>query len=141
MLDASSRADALVAPEYNQRLEPVVVRPIRVGKAVVQRVLAGEERDNRGSRHVAAKIDHEVAEIVFLFRSDGAVREEDEGARARQASHRVIGIDPGVHACGGFELRARWPELRRDHRAARTKVLEKGLHRARSPVAHDYTDG
>jgi hypothetical protein len=105
------------------------MRAIRVGEAVVERVLARQERDDARPRNVTAKIDHEVAEIVFFLRPDRAVGQEDERACAGEAPDRVIRIDPGVHAGRGFELGARRPQFRGDHRLPRAQVVEKGLHR------------
>ena len=129
MLDASRLPDALVAAEDDERLEAVLLRAIRVRQAVVERVLARQERDDLRSRHVAAEIDDEVPEVVFFLRSDGAVGQEDERAVARQAPDRVIRIDPGIHARRRFELGARRPQFRGDDRSARAQVVEKGLHR------------
>ena len=87
VLDASRRPDVLVAAEHDERLEAVLPRAIRVGQAVLRRVLAGQKRDDVRARHVAAEIDDEMAEVVFLLEADGAVGEEDE--RARRASGRA----------------------------------------------------
>ena len=45
-----------------------------------------------------AEIGDEMAQVVFLLRADGAVGEEHERALPREAAHRVVGVDPRVHA-------------------------------------------
>ena len=66
-----------------------------------------------------------MAEVVLFLHADGAVGEEDEGPVARQSAHRVIGVDPGVHARGSLELRPRRPQLGRDDLAVAFQLLNK----------------
>ena len=126
--DAARRADRLVAAQDDERIEAVLLRTIGVRQAVVQRMLAGQERNHRRARHVAAEIDDQVPEVVFLFRSDGAVGEEHERAVAGEALHRVIGVDPRIHAGGRFELGARRAKLCGDDRIVSAKTIEKCWH-------------
>jgi hypothetical protein len=78
-------------------------------------VLRRQKRDDALARHVAPEIDHEVPQVIFLLRSDGAVGEEDERPLPRQFLHGVVRIDPRVHAFDRRELRARGAQLRRKH--------------------------
>ena len=105
-------------------------RPIGVRETVVERMLRGQKRNDGASRNVRAQIDHEVPEIVFLFRPDGAVGQEHERAFARQPADGVVRVDPGVHAGGGFELRAWRTQLRRNHGQARLQGFEESSQSA-----------
>ena len=78
MLDAARRSDVLVAAEHDERLEPVLTGPIRVGEAELGRVLARQEWDHVRPRHVGPEVDHQVAEVVFFLQPDGAVGQEDK---------------------------------------------------------------
>jgi D-cysteine desulfhydrase family pyridoxal phosphate-dependent enzyme len=126
MRDAAWRAKALVTAEHNECAEPVVVGAIRIGEAVINRVLAREKRHDARSRDVGPEIDDQVSEVVLFPRTDRTVGKEDERAAARKASHRVVGVDPGVHAGGRFELRARWPQLRGNHTGLGLQAFHKG---------------
>jgi hypothetical protein len=86
---------------------------IGIRQAIADRMFAREKRDHGRSWHVRAQVDHEVTKVVLFFRADGAVREEYVRAAAREAAYCVIRVNPRIHARGRFELRARWPELRR----------------------------
>jgi len=66
-----------------------------------------------------------MPQVVFLFQTDGAVGQKYKSAASGEAADGVIGIDPGVHARGGFELGARWPQFRRDDRRSRLQCFEK----------------
>ncbi len=107
VLDATRRTDVLVTAEYYQCVEAVLVRPVRVRQAVVHRMLARQKRHDPRPRDIHPQIDQQVAEVVLLLQSNRAVGEEDRGAPAGEALDRVVGVDPRVHARGGFELRAR----------------------------------
>ena len=121
MFDASRRADALVAAEHDQRREAALVRALGVGQAVLERVLRGQERHDALARHVVAEIRHEMAEVVFLLRADGAVGEEHERASAREPLHGVVGVDPRIHALARRELGPRRPQFGCEHRRAGAK--------------------
>ena len=66
----------------------------------------------RDARHVLAEIGHEMAQVVFFLRADGAVGQEHERALPRQPPDGVVRVDPRVHALAGRELGARRPQLR-----------------------------
>ena len=114
MLDAPRRTDVLVAAEDDERFESVLTGAIRIREAVLRRVLAREEGDDVRSRHVAAKVDDEMPEVVLFLHPDGAVGEEHERAVARQPAHGVVRVDPGVHARCRLELGTRRTQLGRD---------------------------
>jgi 1-aminocyclopropane-1-carboxylate deaminase/D-cysteine desulfhydrase-like pyridoxal-dependent ACC family enzyme len=124
--DASRRPQGLVPAKHHERREPVLRGTIRIRETVVQGMLASQEWDDGRPGHVLAQVDHEMAKIVFLFHSDRAVREEHERTAARQAAHRMVGIDPRVHACRRFELRARRTQLRRDDGCTRSQGFDEG---------------
>ena len=124
MLHASRMPDVLVAAQDDERLEPVLLRAIRVRHAVAHRVLARQERDDLRSRDVTPEVDDQVPEVVLFLRSDGAVRQEDVGTVARQIPYGVVGIDPGIHAGRRFELGSRGPELGGDDRVAGPQRVE-----------------
>jgi hypothetical protein len=126
VLDAPRRPDALVAAEDHQRLEPMLDRAIGVGDAVVERMLAGEERHDRPARHLAADVADQVPQVVFLLQADGAVGEEDRGAFAGQAPDCVVGVDPRVHAGPRFQLRPRRTQFGRDDGRFGLKAFEDG---------------
>ena len=86
VFDASSRADALVAAEDDERLKAVIARAIRVREAVVKRMLAGQKRHDARAWHVGAEVDDEVSKIVFFSGSNGAVGKKHERAAACQAA-------------------------------------------------------
>ena len=118
VLDAARRAHRFVAAEHDQRRKAVLMRALGVRQAVLERMLRRDERHDALARHVVAEIDHEMAEVVFFLGAHRAVREHDERALPRETADRVIRIDPRVHAFARRQLRARRPQLRREHRAA-----------------------
>ena len=71
---------------------PIVMRQL-------ERVLGGEKRHHVRARHIRAKVDHEMTEVMFLARADGAVGEKHErAAAAHESAHPMVRVDPGVHA-------------------------------------------
>ena len=124
MLDTPRLADVLVAAQHHERLEARLLRAIGVGDAISHLVLAGQERHDLRSRHVAPEIDHQVAEVVLFLRSDGTVGEEYERPVSRESAHRVIRVDPRVHAGGSFELGPWRPQLGGDDRRAGQESFE-----------------
>jgi hypothetical protein len=96
-----------------------------VRQTVFQRMLRREERHDARPRYVAAKIGHEVAQVVFFLRTDGAVGEEHEGVLPRQTPDCVVRIDPRVHALAGCELGARGTQLCREYRRTGTERGQK----------------
>ena len=115
MLDRSGSADRPVAAEHDQRGKPVLARALGVRQAVFERMLRRQKRHDARARDVLAEIGHEMAQVVFFLRTDGAVGEKHERVLPRQASDGVIGVDPRVHALAGGELGARRTQLRREH--------------------------
>ena len=128
MFHAPRRPDVLVAAEDDEGIEPVVVRAIGVGHAVLRRVLARQEGDDVRARDVAAEIDDQVPEVVFFLQPYGAVGQEHEGPRARQSADRVVRVDPRVHARGGFQLRAGRTQLGCNHRRAALQLFDQSAH-------------
>ena len=63
----------LSPPSTTSAIEAVMLRAVRIREAVLDRMLAGQERHDVGPRHVAAQVVHEVTEVVFFLRADGAV--------------------------------------------------------------------
>ena len=116
VLDAPRWPHMPIAAEDHERLEAVLPRAIGVRQAVRFRVLARQERHDVRSRDIGAEVRDEMTQVVLLAESNRAVGEEDEPSFARQSAHRVIGIDPGVHARRGRELRSRRTQLGGDHR-------------------------
>ena len=112
MLDAARRADVLVAAKHHERLESMLTGAVGIAQAPLQRMLARQKRHDARPRHVSPEIAHEMAEVVFLLDADGAIGEKDERVVARQVFHRVIGVDPRVHACRRRELGPRRPQFR-----------------------------
>ena len=111
--------DRLVAAEHHQRREPVLPRPLGVRQTQYSsECFDGQKRHDPLARHVVPEVGHQVAQVVFFLRADGAVGQEDIGALPRQPLDGVIGVDPRVHALGGGKLRARRPQFGREHRAA-----------------------
>ena len=64
-----------------------------------------------------------MAEIVLLPLADRAVGEEDEGALPGEALHRMVGVDPGVHAFGRGQFGAGRPQFSRERPARRNEEL------------------
>ena len=62
-----------------------------------------------------------MAQVVFFLGADGAVGQEDEGALPREPPHRVIGVDPRVHALARRELGPRRPQFGREDGRAGAK--------------------
>src|SRR4029079_7131089 len=135
VFDASSRADALVAAEDDERLKAVIARAIRVREAVVERMLAGQKRHDARAWHVGAEVDDEVSKIVFFSGSNGAVGKKHERAAACQAADCMIGIDPRIAAGGGLEFRPWRPELRGDNARTRSQLIDKSGHYLSEDVA------
>ena len=118
VLDRAGRTNGLVAAKHHQRGKSVLPRALRVGQAVLLRVLRRHEWDDARARDVVAEIGDEVPEVVFFGGTDGAVCEEDVGAFTRKTLDRVVRIDPRVHAFGRLQLCARGPEFCSEHRRA-----------------------
>ncbi len=114
VLDTPRRADVAVAAQHHQRLEAQRVRPIRVAQTVRQRVLGGQKRYHHVSRRLCAQVGAQMAQVVLLLLTDGAVGQEDKGLVAGQPPDRVVGIDPRVDAGRGIERGAWRAQLRRD---------------------------
>src|SRR5262249_18742930 len=110
--------------------KPALARAVRVRQAVIDRVLGGQERHDALARDVAAEVRDEMAEIVFLIGADGAVGQKHVRALPGEPAHRVIGIDPRVHALGERELGARRPQLGREDGGGGTKGCQQ-IHAAR----------
>ena len=127
MLDASRRPEALVSAQHHQRFESVMMRAIRVGEAVVERMLARQKGHHARTRHITAQVDDEMAEVVFFLRSHRAVGQEHERAAAGQAANRVIRVDPRVPARRRFELRPWRAQLRGDNAPTGSQVVDEGI--------------
>jgi hypothetical protein len=130
MLHTAGRADALVAAEHNQRFETLLIRAFRVSETVFERVLRREERDDARSRHVAPHVADEVAKVVLLLETHGAVGQEHECPIPREAFHGVVRVNPGIHARGRGQLRPWRPELRGDDRRGGFQTFEQSGHAA-----------
>ncbi len=143
MIDAARRPEDLVAAQDDQRRKPALARPLGVGKAVLERVLRGHERNDPLARHVTPQIDHEVPEVVLFLRSDRAVGQEDEGSLPGETTHGVIGVDPGVHPLARRQLRAWRPQLRRKDRDVSAKSGQEigDSHAIRNLQLGIYNDG
>ena len=111
MLDAARHAERLVAAEDNQHRKPALTRPLGVREAILERVLGGHEGHDALARDVVSEVGHEVTQIVFFVRANGAVGQEHERALTREALDRVIRVNPGVHAFASGEFGARRPQL------------------------------
>jgi hypothetical protein len=125
VLDTAGRSDAPVAAEHDERIEPLLVRAVRVTEAIVERVLARQKRHDARPRHVGAEVDDEVAEVVLFLRPDRAVGEKHVGAAAREPAHRMVRVDPRVHARRAFELGPGRAQLCRDDGLAGVERLAK----------------
>ena len=128
MLDATRGAKALVSSEHHERLEAVVMRAIRVGETVLERMLAGQERHHPRARYIGPQVDDEVTKVVFFPGPDGAVGQEHERAVARKAAHGVIRVDPGVPAGSRFQFCTRRSQLGRNDAPAGSQIVDEGLH-------------
>ena len=115
MLHRSRRADALVSAEHDQGGKTALVRAVRIRQAVLHRVLGRQKRDDAVAGDVEAEIGDKVTEVVLFRRAHRAVGEEHERPLARQPPHRVVGVNPRVHAFRGGELGARRAQLCREH--------------------------
>ena len=81
------------------------------------------------ARNGRAEIADQMPEVVFFARANGAVGEEHESAAAYQAVHRMVGVDPRVHARGGVELGARRPQLDgQDRRVTPQRLHQRTCH-------------
>ena len=56
------------------------------------------------ARHIGAEVDDEMAEVVLLARSDGAVGQEHVRVRTNESANRVVRVDPGVASRRRIEL-------------------------------------
>src|SRR5438876_30646 len=130
VLDAPRRADLFVAAEDHQRGKAVLVRPLGVRQAVLDRVLRRQEGDDALARHVGAEIDDEMPQVVLFLRPDRAIGEKNERPLARQTPDGVIRIDPGVHAFAGRELGARRAQLCAKYGRSRSQRREEVLNHA-----------
>src|SRR3712207_6953893 len=67
MFDAARRAHALVASQNNERLEPLLLGAIRVREAVLQRMLAREERHHgaAGQDRKSTRLNSSHANISY----------------------------------------------------------------------------
>jgi hypothetical protein len=108
------RSDRFVPAEHDERREPLLDRPVGVGEAILERVLARQERHDACARHVGAEIRDEVPEVVLFPQADRAVGDEDERAAAHEAAHRMVRVDPRIDARRRSELGARRAQLGRD---------------------------
>jgi len=108
---AASRNMTTVAEGVETQLQKELLRALGVRQAIRERVLRRQKRHDALARHVPAEIRDEMPQVVFLRQADRAVGEEDVGALARQPPHRVVRVDPRVHALVGGELRPRRPQL------------------------------
>jgi len=128
VLDAPFRTHVPVPAQDDERLESVLFRAVRIRETVVERVLAREKWNDSRTRDVGAEIRHEVPQIVLFAQADGAIGQEHEGPGACQPAHRMIGVDPCIHAGGGRQLRARWTQFRRNDRIGASQRVEKSTH-------------
>ncbi len=94
----------------------MLLRALGVREAVIPRMLARQEWNDTGARHVGAEVRHEVPEVVLLLQPHGAVGQEDVGPRTRQAPDGMVRVDPRVHAGGRLELDARRSKFGGDDR-------------------------
>ena len=128
MFHATRGAKALVSSEHHERLEAVMMRAIRVGETVIERMLASQERHHTRPRNIGAQIDDEMTKVVLFPGPDGAVGQEHERAATRKAPDGVIGVDPGIPAGTGFQFRTGRPQLGRDDGAAGSQIVDEGCH-------------
>jgi hypothetical protein len=117
VLHAAGRPHRSVAAEDHERRKPFVDCPFRVAQAELHRVLGREEGHDVAARDVAAEVDEQVPQVVLLARADGAVGQEHEPVVVHETAHRVVRVDPRVHARRRVELGARRPQLGRQHAA------------------------
>ena len=100
---------------------------LRVRCAVLERVLGRQERHHAIAWNVVAKVRDQMPQVVFFGFTDGAVGEKHVGALAGQPLHRVVGVDPRVHAFCRGQLGARRPKLRCKDRSTGMKS-SKEIH-------------
>ena len=131
VLDASRRPHRAIAAEHDERAEAFLPGALGVRQAEVHRVLGRQERHDVVARHIGAQIDHQMAQVVFFARADGAVRQEHERPVADEAADRVIGVDPRVHAGGRVEFGARRTQFDGHHGRVRAKRAHQRPIRAR----------
>ena len=87
---------------------PCLMSAIGVRQAIVERVLAGQERDRRTERGTSVpRLMTRCRRLSSSLQADRAVGQENERPLARQAPHPVVGIDPRVHARRGVSSSAR----------------------------------
>ena len=118
VIDAPRPAERPIAAENDQRRKAVLPGLFGVAQTEIERMLRREKRDDALARQVATEIGDEMTQVVFFLRTDRAVGKEHRDVLARQRADGVIRVDPRVHAFGRSQLRARRPELRRDHRVS-----------------------
>lgn len=111
VFDASAHADVTIAAEHDERGKTVLACPVGIVQAVVQRVLARQKRHYPLVRRVRSEVRNQVAQVVFLLGADRAVGQKDEHAPVREAPDGMVGVDPGIHARRGGQLRARRPQF------------------------------
>jgi hypothetical protein len=128
MFDAPCRPDALVPSEHHECFEAMIARAIGVRETVLNRMLARHERDDAGPRHVDAKIDDQVPQVILFLGTDSAVGEKHKRTGTCQAANRVVSVDPGVAARRGFELGAGRPKLCGNNPRIRSQLVEKRVH-------------
>ena len=49
------------------------------------------------ARHIVAKVEDEMPQVVFFLRTDGAIGETDMMPATHQATDRMVRVDPCVH--------------------------------------------
>ena len=103
-----------VPAQNHQCPESLFVRALGIAKAVIQRVLAREERDNVGSPGIGSEIRHQVAKVFLFSSSDGIIGDKHMEPGHIQTTDRVVGVDPVVHALQAGRMGARGPQLRRE---------------------------
>ena len=87
-----------IAAEDDERAEAFVPGALGVRETELERMLRREERHDAIARHVGPEIDDEVPEVLLFVRADGAVGQEHERPAAHEAAHRMVRVDPRVHA-------------------------------------------
>ena len=110
-LDAAARADSGVSPKHDQRSEPMLPGTVGVVEVVVKRVLRRQKRDDSIPRRIVSEISDEMAQVVFLVLSDGAIGEKNVCVVLCESTNGVVRIDPGFDSSGRIEFGARRPKL------------------------------
>jgi hypothetical protein len=121
----------MVSAEHDERREAVLARALGVREAVLQRVLGRQERHDPLARRVDAEVDDEMPQVVLLRGAHRAVGQEDERPAPRQAPHRMVRVDPRIHALRAPQLGLAAAEARRRRRGRRSESMhEVGRHPA-----------